>query len=230
MYKKSLDKLKQIVEEIRQGTYDNQVEEKTQGIMRKVEVSRKPVEKKVTEDPNRNVEFEEALLETMIALNLMERQIDGEQASGEESGQRRGQSSASIPQGEVADYVYQGLIERGMPDHVARAFLVNFQDESGLNVDIEERVPNVHGTRGKGLYQLTGSRRQSFKQRYGGDYSIDNQLDHLMWELENTEQNTWNKLQSTDNTGDAAVVIVNDFLRPAKKHAQERSNRYRGMS
>ena len=135
-----------------------------------------------------------------------------------------------IPDGEVQSYVYQGLIERGLPEHVAKGFMMNFQDESGFNVSIEEAEPNVHGTRGKGIYQLTGARREAFEKKYGNDYSVDNQLDFLVDELSTTEKNAFEKIMNTETAGEAGASIVKHFLRPAKKHELARAKRYLSSS
>lgn len=128
----------------------------------------------------------------------------------------------------VADQVRAGLIRRGIAPHIAEAFVWNFQHESGLNPSIVERVPNVHGTRGRGLYQLTGSRRNAFEQRYGDDYSIDNQLDWLMHELQGPENRAWQRIQAAPDTGQAAAAIVTHFLRPAEQHRVRRVAEYTG--
>lgn len=132
--------------------------------------------------------------------------------------------------GSIQAQVYNGLIARGLPEHIAQGFMMNFQNESGFDPSVVERVPNVHGTRGRGLYQLTGSRRNQFEELYGrGEdaYSIDNQLDFLMWELQNTEGRAWRNLQNTTNPGEAGAVIVRDFLRPAAEHRDRRMSEYR---
>ena len=131
-----------------------------------------------------------------------------------------------VPQGDVQSYVYEGLLKRGMSENVAKGFMMNFQDESAFNVDIEEKEPNVHGTKGKGLYQLTGIRRDQFEEQYGNDYSIDNQLDFLVNELQTTEKSAFDKMLQTDTAREAAVAIVKSFLRPAKKHEQNRVKKY----
>lgn len=129
----------------------------------------------------------------------------------------------------VQQQVYEGLLSRGMPEHIAQGFMMNFQDESGFRPGIEEAVPNVHGTRGRGLYQLTGSRRNAFEAKYGNDYSVDNQLDFLMEELNTTEAEAWGIIQNSQSAGEAGSNIVNHFLRPAKEHARSRSARYAGQ-
>lgn len=126
----------------------------------------------------------------------------------------------------VKNSVFQGLLARGIPEHVAHGFMMNFQDESGFNVDITEGEPNVHGTRGKGLYQLTGSRRNAFEAKYGNDYSIDNQLDWLVAELQGSESKAAQKIFNTRSAGEAGSAIVSSFLRPAEQHRVERSNKY----
>lgn len=159
---------------------------------------------------------------------MVEEGIDT-QALGEEmpsSGQQRPQGRYEVPKGEVQDAVYQGLIERGLPKHIAQGFLMNFQDESGFKPSVEEYEPNVHGTRGKGLYQLTGSRREQFEKMFGNDYSIPNQLDFLMFELKNTEKGAFEEILNAKTAGEAGAAIVKEFLRPAKEHEKSRVKKY----
>lgn len=136
--------------------------------------------------------------------------------------------SYGVPQEGVQAQVYQGLIDRGMPAHIAEGFMMNFQDESGFNIDVTEAAPNVHGTRGRGLYQLTGSRRDAFEAKYGDNYSVDNQLDFLMEELNTTESGAWEVIRNSQNAGEAGANIVNRLLRPAAEHARDRTARYVG--
>lgn len=122
---------------------------------------------------------------------------------------------------------YDGLIARGMPAHIAEGFVMNFQDESGGRLDITEGQANVHGTFGKGLYQLTGDRRDAFEARYGANgYTLDNQLDWLMHELETSERGARDSIYATGTAGEAGASIVSNFLRPAEEHRAERANRY----
>ncbi|WHM52889.1 tail lysozyme [Sulfitobacter phage vB_SupP_AX] len=153
--------------------------------------------------------------------------LSDEVVAGRTEGQQYG--SNGVPQGSVQEQVYAGLLQRGMPEHIAQGFMMNFQDESGFNIDITEAEPNVHGTRGKGLYQLTGARRDAFEARYGNNYSIDNQLDFLMDELGGSESRAWEVISQSRNAGEAGANIVNNFLRPASEHARERTARYVGQ-
>lgn len=135
--------------------------------------------------------------------------------------------------GNVEAQVYNGLIQRGLPPHVASAFVLNFKDESGLNPGINEIAPLVPGSRGGyGLYQLTGPRRRAY-EAYASERgvpldSVDAQLDFMMMELQGPEARAREKIFAAQNTGDAAAAVVNYFLRPAESHRAKREARYRG--
>nr|WP_286191570.1 phage tail tip lysozyme [Ochrobactrum sp. AP1BH01-1] len=156
------------------------------------------------------------------------------------SGVATGTAIASTPK---AAEIKQGLEARGLPSHVADAFVMNFQDESGLNPGINEKNPIVPGSRGGyGLYQLTGPRRvayEQFAQQRGVDPSnTDAQLDFLAGELglpvqgvENlpffgSEGKAARSILSAPDTATAAQAIVNDFLRPAPEHRAARAAKY----
>jgi hypothetical protein len=126
-----------------------------------------------------------------------------------------------------------GLVQRGMPLHVAQGFVTNFKDESGLNPGINEIAPIVPGSRGGyGLYQLTGPRRRQYEAwaaENGFDLADPNaQLDFLMLELDTTERAAWEKIKNTSTPGEAAAAIVNSFLRPAEAHRAKRERAYLG--
>ena len=130
--------------------------------------------------------------------------------------------------------IRQGMINRGLPPHVADGFMMNFQDESDFDPGINEINPIVPGSRGGfGLYQLTGPRRvayEAFAADRGVDPSdVDAQLDFMMQELSTTEGRTLASLQNTSNAGEAGAVIVNEFLRPSEEHRANRAARYTGQ-
>ena len=133
--------------------------------------------------------------------------------------------------GDVGQQVLTGLINRGMPKHVAEAFVINMQDESGLNPSINEASPLVPGSRGGfGLYQLTGPRRKSY-EAYAAKKgvplgSVDAQLDFLMMELQGPESSAARSIFGAKTTGEAAAAIVNKFLRPAPEHRERRTRNY----
>lgn len=133
------------------------------------------------------------------------------------------------------DYVVQGLVQRGLPEHVARGFAMNFKDESGLDPGINEIEPLVEGSRGGyGLYQLTGPRRRQYEEmatRMGRDFSDpDLQMDFLVHELQTTEKRAGERIMQAGNAGEAGAAIVNHFLRPSPEYRATRANRYLGRS
>lgn len=137
----------------------------------------------------------------------------------------------SVPTGDMAGTIRQGLISRGLAPHLADAAILNFQDESGLNPGINEQNPIVAGSRGGyGLYQLTGPRRREYEafaaQRGVNPADVDAQLDFFMGELAGSEAAAGKKFLSSPDTASAAQVLVNDFLRPAAEHRQSRSAKY----
>lgn len=137
------------------------------------------------------------------------------------------------PSGDMQGYVRQGLVARGLPEHIADGFMLNFQDESGFDSGINEAEPTVPGSRGGyGLYQLTGPRRVAYEQyaaQKGVDPSnVDAQLDFMMSELQGPEARAAQAIMSAPDTGSAAAAIVNKFLRPAEEHRASRVARYTG--
>lgn len=133
--------------------------------------------------------------------------------------------------GNIASKIRHGLISRGLPDHVADAFVMNMKDESNLNPGINEISPLVPGSRGGfGLYQLTGPRRVAY-EAFARDRGVplddvDAQLDFLVTELEGPESRAARNILSSGDTGTAAAAIVRDFLRPAPEHLRKRVARY----
>lgn len=129
--------------------------------------------------------------------------------------------------------IRQGLIERGLPAHVADGFVMNFQDESGLNPGINERNPIVAGSRGGfGLAQWTGPRRrqlEAFAAQQGKPVSDPNvQMDFLMTELQGSERGAAQAILAAPDAGSAGAAIVNRFLRPAEEHRASREAKYLG--
>jgi hypothetical protein len=120
--------------------------------------------------------------------------------------------------------IYQGLLERGLPEHIAQAFMDSYMAESGLDPTINEIAPLVPGSRGgRGLYQLTGSRRKAFEDKYGEDgYTIDNQLDWMMHELAGPEARAAKSIFAAPDRASAVKAITRDFLRPAKDNSAAR--------
>lgn len=127
----------------------------------------------------------------------------------------------------------QGLVQRGLPQHVAEGFAMNAQDESGFNPGINEAAPTVPGSRGGfGLMQWTGPRRrqlEAFAAQRGASVADPNvQMDFLMTELQGPEKGAARSILAAPDAGSAGAAIVNDFLRPAEEHRARRVAEYTG--
>ena len=131
------------------------------------------------------------------------------------------------------DRVFQGLVDRGLPAHVAEGIVMNVADESGFDPGINEAAPVVPGSRGGyGLMQWTGPRREAL-ERFAAQSGrpvddVDLQLDFLMTELSGPERGAFESVMGTSSPGDAAAVFATKFLRPAKQHLDRRVADYTG--
>lgn len=138
--------------------------------------------------------------------------------------------ASGAPSADAAN-IKAGLVARGLPEHVADGFVMNFQDESGLNPGINEQNPTVPGSRGGyGLYQLTGPRRVAYenfaKQRGVNPADTDAQLDFLVSELQGPEAGAAKSIFAAPDAGTAAAAIATNFLRPNAKSLADRVAKY----
>jgi hypothetical protein len=133
------------------------------------------------------------------------------------------------------DQVFQGLVDRGLPAHVAEGIVMNLGDESGFDTSINEAAPAVPGSRGGfGLAQWTGPRRTALETaaaRAGvSPDDPDFQMDFLVDELHGPESGAFQKTLATANPADAAAAFATNFLRPAKQHLDRRVADYTGRT
>lgn len=145
------------------------------------------------------------------------------------------QKSYPAYKSDAAERIKAKLVNRGMPEHIAEGFVMNFVDESGLNAVINETNPTVKGSRGGfGLYQLTGPRRtnyETYAERQGINpqdpmEQEDAQLSFLFEELYGPESSAWETIQTAPNAGTAAAYVAKYFLRPAEEHLNRRVAKY----
>jgi len=123
--------------------------------------------------------------------------------------------------------ILMGLVQRGIPLHIAQGIVANMKAESGLNPGINEINPIVEGSRGGyGLNQWTGPRRRQYEafaaERGVPLDDLQAQLDFTLWELQNTERGAWEKLQGAESATDAARIYSEAFLRPGIPHMENR--------
>lgn len=139
----------------------------------------------------------------------------------------RGRGRGAGPVIESGNFVVDGLVSRGMPQHIAEGFAMNVKDESNFN-------PTAVGDGGNayGLAQWNGPRKralETYAASVGGDVSDPEvQMDFLMHELETNEAGSWAKIQGATTAGEAAALIVNHYERPAESHRARREAAYLG--
>jgi hypothetical protein len=125
------------------------------------------------------------------------------------------------------DAVIAGLVKRGVPQHVAEGVVMNFQDESGLDTSIPGDNGNAYG-----LAQWNGPRRirlQGEARARGVPVDdLDLQLDYFMQENAGPEAAAWKQVMAAPDRNSAAVAFVNQWERPATKHAVARTAKYSG--
>lgn len=119
--------------------------------------------------------------------------------------------------------IIAGLVQRGLPPHVAIGIVSRMKAESRLDPGINEIAPVVPGSRGGyGLNQWTGPRRRQYEEfaasKGAAPDDLNAQLDFTVWELQNTERAAGEALASARTPEDAARIYMEKFLRPGIPH------------
>lgn len=117
-----------------------------------------------------------------------------------------------------AKVIWEYLLKRNFNKKSIAAIIGNFVQESGLN-------PNITNSIGAfGFAQWLGSRKENLFKKYGNSPSIFDQLEFLIWELENTEKKSYNVLKNADKyTLDELTVLFRKlFERPAEWEANDK--------
>lgn len=234
-YKQALLQSRQLADRIASGEYstEKKVErkEKTQGLVARP--SKDMPELGMGESQDQGLDMQEMMATYMAGLRKKQESANGPEGDQPTRPRSRNQGGFNAPVKGLLTNAFQEqlAVDPDTASVLSQAFLINFQDESGMIPDRVEEVPNVHGTRGKGYYQLTGPRREAFEAIYGPDgYTDENQTEFLVQELIGSESRAGKAILSaaqSGNVGETAAVIVDKFLRPAEKHKQERMSRYR---
>lgn len=239
-YKQALLQSRELADRIASGEYSQEKkverQEKTQGLVARP--SRDMPELRSEEAPD-NQEAQIMMASYVASFRrkneapAVEEGIDTQTVTTAPRPRSREQGGFNAPvKGLMTNAFQESLgLDKDTASILSKAFLINFQDESGMIADRVEMEPNVHGTRGKGYYQLTGDRRTKFESIYGPDgYTDQNQTDFLVKELMGSESRAAKEILSaarSGNVGETAATIVDKFLRPAKEHRLERMSRYR---
>lgn len=111
------------------------------------------------------------------------------------------------------------LRDLGWTNNQAAGLVGNFQQESGINLNPSAVSPD--GT-SYGIAQWTGPRQNLFQQTYGKSIvgsSLQEQLNFVNYELNTTEKAAGDALRATKTPGEAALVVSNQYERPAASAA-----------
>lgn len=126
---------------------------------------------------------------------------------------RRPLSPASAPARLPAE-IYDGLTKRGIPDHIARGVAAgSFAESRGRINALGPVTAATHGEQAFGIGQWLGSRKAELFRRYGPSPTLDQQLDHLVWELKGGDAGGKSVLAAKDEV-DALHHYITDFMRP----------------
>lgn len=134
-----------------------------------------------------------------------------------------GAASANIAQNLHEDL--QGRL--GLTHEQAAGLVGNLATETGNFKHMQELNPVVEGSRGGwGYAQWTGPRRKQFESYAAGRGlaldSYEANLDFIVHEFNTTERGAYNKLLAAGSTEEAALAVMNGYLRPGIPHADSR--------
>lgn len=112
--------------------------------------------------------------------------------------------------------VVQFFMDRGLTENQSKGIYGNLMQESQLNT----RAVSRDGHNSYGIAQWTNDRKDRLFQMYGENPTLQQQLEYLWWELNNTEKSALNSLLQTDTIEDATRVFMQKFERPHKDYAR----------
>lgn len=114
-----------------------------------------------------------------------------------------------------SNYIVQYFVNKGLTLNQAKGIYGNIMQESRGNI----KAMSSDGHNSYGIAQWTGKRKSKLFSMYGTRPSLDNQLDFLWWELNNTEKSSLEALKNTNTIEEATRVFMRKFERPNPKYA-----------
>lgn len=131
-----------------------------------------------------------------------------------------------------AQQVHDGLVKRGMDSDTAWGFSANAVAESGANPASIEKDANGNPTGpGRGMFQWTDKQRKdAYIARNGHSPeqgSVDEQLDHVMWEIGpgGPEHGSYQQIQATQGGPGVKAAAVSTLYERPKNTDMEEINR-----
>lgn len=114
-----------------------------------------------------------------------------------------------------SNYIIQYFVNKGLTLNQAKGIYGNIMQESRGNI----KAMSSDGHNSYGIAQWTGKRKSKLFSMYGNNPSLDNQLDFLWWELNNTEKSSLEALKNANTVEEATRVFMRKFERPDLKYA-----------
>ena len=113
------------------------------------------------------------------------------------------------------NFIIDYFVDKGLTRTQAKGIYGNIMQESGGNI----KAVSTDGNNSYGLAQWTGKRKQKLFSMYGTNPNINQQLDFLWWELNNTHKDALLSLKKTTTVSQATKVFMDKFERPHKNYA-----------
>lgn len=105
--------------------------------------------------------------------------------------------------------VYDFFISKGLGAKQAASLTGNFIVESGLDTTIKGDL-NLDSP-SQGLAQWRKSRLDTLKSKYEDPYDLDNQLDFVWWELNNTHKSALSAIKNANTLEEAALAVRSKY-------------------
>ena len=114
-----------------------------------------------------------------------------------------------------SEFIINYFINKGLTRIQAKGIYGNLMQESGGNI----QAISSDGHDSYGLAQWTGPRKQKLFEMYGPNPTIEQQLDFLWWELNNTHKDALRALKQAKTVYEATKIFMDKFERPHKDYA-----------
>lgn len=114
-----------------------------------------------------------------------------------------------------SEFIINYFVNKGLTRIQAKGIYGNLMQESGGNI----QAISSDGHDSYGLAQWTGPRKQKLFEMYGPNPTIEQQLDFLWWELNNTHKDALRALKQAKTVYDATKIFMDRFERPHKDYA-----------
>lgn len=128
---------------------------------------------------------------------------------------KKAKPSKKVTSSNDSEFIINYFVNKGLTRIQAKGIYGNLMQESGGNI----QAISSDGHDSYGLAQWTGPRKQKLFEMYGPNPIIEQQLDFLWWELNNTHKDALRALKQAKTVYDATKIFMDKFERPHKDYA-----------